>query len=217
MAKRSRPVRVLVADDHAYTRAGVRSALEAAGFEVSAEAATGRGAVEAAVSSRPDIALLDVHMPGGNGIEAAAEIRRLLPDTAVVMLSFSREDSDLIDAVRAGAAGYVLKDADPGRLPQALRDVLAGDAVLPRSAMAALAGQLAQARPRRSAAVSGKLTGRERAVAELLREGAGTDGIAEALGMSPATVRVHIKRIMDKLDVGSRSEAVERLRELAQR
>ena len=111
---------VLIADDHPATRAGVRLALERGGFVVCAEVPDGPSAIEAALRERPDVCLLDINMPG-NGIEATKAIVRQLPETAVVMLTVSRSDADLFDALRAGASGYLLKDTDPARLPHALR------------------------------------------------------------------------------------------------
>jgi two-component system, NarL family, nitrate/nitrite response regulator NarL len=123
------PMTVLVADDHAPTRAGVRSSLEADGFVVCAEASDARGAVEASVRERPDVCLLDIRMPG-SGIAAAASISAKVPETAIVMLTVSHDESDFFDALRAGAAGYLLKDTDPRLLPQLLRAVVAGEGVL---------------------------------------------------------------------------------------
>ena len=121
---------VLVADDHPPTRAGVRAALEAGGFTVCAEVADAASAVEAAVRLRPSICLVDIHMPG-NGIAAADQITRRVPEAAVVMLTVSQDDEDLFDALEAGAIGYLLKDIDPRRLPDALRAVMRGEAALP--------------------------------------------------------------------------------------
>src|SRR6185436_9962129 len=103
---------VLIADDHAAARAGVRTALEHGGFVVCAEASDGPGAVDAALRERPDACLLDVHMPGGCGIEAAAEIAARLPGTAIAMLTVSADEEDLFAAIQAGAVGYLLKDVD---------------------------------------------------------------------------------------------------------
>jgi DNA-binding NarL/FixJ family response regulator len=126
----SRAPRVLVADDHVPTRARVSMVLERGGFEVCAEAGNARSAVEAAVRERPDLCLLDVHMPG-SGITAAEEIHALLAETVVVMLTVSHEASDLADSRRAGARGYLLKDMDPGLMPDALRSALRGDEAFP--------------------------------------------------------------------------------------
>jgi CheY-like chemotaxis protein len=122
--------RVLIADDHVPTRAGIRRVLEREGFLVCGEAPTAEAAVEAALRERPDICLVDVHMPG-SGIEAAAQIITRLSETAVVMLTVSTQEVDLVESLRAGARGYLLKDMDPAQLSQALRRVLAGEVVLP--------------------------------------------------------------------------------------
>ncbi|HXG77023.1 MAG TPA: response regulator transcription factor [Gaiellaceae bacterium] len=122
---------VLLADDHPLVRLSVREELEGAGFRVCAEAGTAGDAVEAAVRERPDLCLLDVSMPG-SGLAAAAEIGRRLPATRVVMLTGSAREEDVLEAVRVGAVGYLLKEDDPARLPAALRDVLAGVPAFPR-------------------------------------------------------------------------------------
>ncbi|WP_339571101.1 response regulator [Pseudokineococcus sp. 5B2Z-1] len=135
------PVRVVVVDDHAALRGGVRAALEADGFTVVAEGATARRAVELAVEHEPDVLLLDVHMPG-SGVAAAQEVSRRLPGTAVVMLTASQDEEDLLGSLRAGARGFLLKDMDPARLGAALRGVLAGEAALPRALVARVLEEL---------------------------------------------------------------------------
>jgi DNA-binding NarL/FixJ family response regulator len=122
--------RVLVADDHVPTRTRVSMVLERGGFEVCAEAGNAAAAIEAAVRERPDLCLLDVHMPG-SGITAAEEIHALVANTVVVMLTVSHEASDLSDSRRAGARGYLLKDMDPGLMPDALLSALRGDEAFP--------------------------------------------------------------------------------------
>jgi DNA-binding NarL/FixJ family response regulator len=205
-------VRVLIADDHAHTRAGIRMALEADGFEVCAEAATGRKAVELAKEYRPEVALLDIQMPDGTGIWAAYEITEELPETVVVMLTYSREDDDLFGSLRAGAVGYLLKDTDPERLAPTLRAALAGEVTFPRSLMSRIVGAFEQPRRRKPVSVTDGLTEREQEVAELLRRGSSTEAIAETLAMAPTTVRVHISNIVKKLRVGSRAEAARLLK-----
>ena len=133
----SRPLTVLVADDHAPTRAGVRAALAEDGFVVVGEAAHADAAVDAARRERPDVCVLDIEMPG-SGIAAAARITEELPGAAVVMLTVSRDDEHLFASLRAGAIGYLLKDMDPGRLGAALRGALSGEAALPRTLVARL-------------------------------------------------------------------------------
>jgi DNA-binding NarL/FixJ family response regulator len=205
-------ISVLIADDHMPTRRDVRAALEAnPDFRVCAEAPDAPGAVDAAIREAPDVCLLDINMPG-SGIAAAWEITSRLPDTRVVMLTVSREDDDLFDALRAGAAGYLLKDTDPVRLPLALLDVVKGDAAIPRDLVARLVGEFRDRGPRRRALLgndmNGHLTSREWEVLELLRDGLTTGEIAEKLYISQVTARSHISAILKKLRVPDRSAAI---------
>jgi DNA-binding NarL/FixJ family response regulator len=204
-------IRVLIADDHPPTRAGVRAALERADFVVCAQAADARSAIEAARRERPDVCLLDIHMPG-DGIRAAESIANELPDTAVVMLTVSRTDRDLFDALRAGASGYLLKDIDPERLPLALHGVLEGEAALPRRLVALLIEEFRERKRRRRIPLVGRrsveLTDREWEVLELMRQSLSTEDIAARLFISPVTVRTHVSAILRKLQVPSREAAV---------
>ena len=206
--------RVLIADDHPPTRAGVKAALENDGFVVCAQAADARAAIEAARSERPDVCLLDIHMPG-DGIHAAETISRELPDAAVVMLTVSRTDSDLFNALRAGASGYLLKDIDPVRLPLALRGVLEGEAALPRRLVALLIEEFRERKRRRRIPLVGRrgveLTDREWEVLELMKQGLTTEEIAGRLFISPVTVRTHVSAILKKLHVTTREAALELL------
>lgn len=194
-------------------RSSVRLTLEPAGFTICAEADTAAGAVEAALRERPDVCLLDIHMPG-SGISAAAEITSQLSETAVIMLTVSRNDADLFDALRAGASGYLLKDIDPRRLPNALRGVLEGEAALPRALVARVIEEFRD-RGQRRLPLLGKrgvgLTSREWEVLELLREGLSTADIAERLFVSRVTVRRHVGSLLKKLRVPDRKAAVELL------
>jgi DNA-binding NarL/FixJ family response regulator len=207
----SDPIRVLIADDHPPTRAGVQAALERDGFIVCAQVADARGAIEAAMRERPDICLLDIQMPGG-GIKAAEVISGELPETAVVMLTVSRTHEDLFDALRAGASGYLLKDIDPARLPLALQGVLQGEAALPRQLVALLIEEFRERKRRRRIPLVGRrsvqLTDREWEVLELMRQGCTTDEIASRLFISSVTVRTHVAAILRKLHVPSREAAV---------
>lgn len=207
-------IRVLLADDHAAVRAGIKLALSGEGFEVCAEAADAPGAVEAALREQPDIALLDVNMPG-SGIKAAEEIVQKRPETVVVMLTVSRDDDDLFSALRAGAAGYLLKDTDPNRLPFALRGVLEGEAALPRGLTARLIDEFRTRGKRRRLPLMRQrgveLTEREWEVLDFLHEGLSTADIADRMSISPVTVRRHVSEILRKLRVTSREEAVKLL------
>jgi DNA-binding NarL/FixJ family response regulator len=210
----TRALRVVVADDHAPTREGVKLALDRGGFSICAEAADAQGAIEAAKRERPDVALLDINMPG-NGIQAAQVISRDVPETAVVMLTVSRADTDLFDALRAGASGYLLKDIDPARLPQALYGVLEGEAALPRHLVALLIEEFRERRGRRRIPMLGRrsveLTDREWEVLELMREGLSTEEIGNRLFISAVTVRTHVSAILKKLRVPTRAAALELL------
>lgn len=204
----------MIADDHPPQRLGVKAALEAGGFEVVAEAGDAAGAYEAAVEHKPDVALLDIHMPG-NGISAAAKIAEHLPDTAVVMLTVSRNDQDLFDALRVGASGYLLKDIDPDELPKALEGVLRGEAAIPRTLVTRLMEEFRAPNRKRRLPVMGRkgvdLTSKEWEVLDLMREGHSTADMAERLFVSPVTIRTHVSQILKKLRVKSRAEALKLL------
>jgi DNA-binding NarL/FixJ family response regulator len=201
--------RVLIADDHPPTRAGVRGALESSGnFVVCAEAASAPAAVEGALLHAPDVALLDIHMPG-SGITAAAEISTALPETAIVMLTVSRDDEDLFAALRAGARGYLLKDIDPDRLPNALNGVLAGEAALPRGLVARVIEEFrTRDSSHRRQGVLAKLTDREWQVLKAMQQGKSTAEMAAEMYVSAVTIRTHVSAILRKLHVDSRAAAI---------
>ena len=205
-------VTVLLADDHVATRAGVRGILEAAGMRVVADVATGPEAVAGALAHRPDVCLLDVCMPGG-GIEAAAEIAEQLPDVAIVMLAADATDEELLRALSAGARGYLLKDADPDRLPETLIGLLNGEAALPRRLVMRVIDELqARERRRRIPVIkpgSDPLTEREWEVLDLLGKELSTKEVSARLGISDVTVRRHLSAVMTKLGVHSRAAALD--------
>lgn len=211
--------RILIADDHEPVRRGLRMTLEHAGFRVVGECGDGEAAIAAASRLRPELCLLDVHMPFG-GIHAAREIHRRLPGTKIVMLTVSAETDDLFGALQAGACGYLLKSIDPERLPLALLGVLRAEAALPRTLVLRLIEAFRGRddepddghRPQR---LTG-LTGRESDVLELLAAGYSTSQIAPRLSIAEVTVRSHIATIMRKLEVPDRDGAIRKLRELDQ-
>ena len=207
------PIRVLIADDHAPTRADLREAVEQDDrFVVVAEAADGAGAIEAALREQPDLCLLDIRMPG-SGIAVTRELTTRLPETKVVMITVSLDDDDLLNALRAGAVGYMLKDTDLQRLPYALMDALNGGAAIPRRLVSKVVAEFRDHGPRRRAVVTERgydLTSREWEVLGLLRQGQTTSQIAARLFVSRATVRSHVAALLKKLNVPDR-EALRRL------
>ena len=209
---------VLIADDHPATRAGIRASLEADGFRVCGEVGDAKAAVEVALRERPDVCLLDVHMPG-NGIAAASRISSALENTAIVMLTVSRSDQDLFDSLRAGASGYLLKETEPQRLPLALRGVLAGEAAIPRTLAARLIEEFRERGRHRKLPLIGRrgieLTSREWEVLNLMRQGCTTEQMAGRLFVSPVTIRTHISSILKKLHVTDREAAINLLEESA--
>jgi DNA-binding NarL/FixJ family response regulator len=207
-------VKVLIADDHVPTRAGVRMALERGGLEVVAEAGNADDAVRLAARLHPDVCLLDIEMPGG-GIRAAREIRAAVPNADVLMLTVAQDESTVFDAIRAGAAGYLLKDMDPATLPEAVRKVAAGEAVLPGRLVRWLIDEVRRHETRSSSTLNESvrvpITPREREVLEMLGDRRSTAEMAAELKLSPVTVRRHVSALLGKLSVGSREEAHELL------
>jgi DNA-binding NarL/FixJ family response regulator len=201
--------RVLIGDEQAATRAGVRASLEGEGFLICSEVRDAQSAIATAIRERPDIALLDVDLPG-SGIAAAKGIAGRVPETSVVMLTASADDGDLFDALRAGAAGYLLKDTDPARLSHALHGVLGGEAAIPRTLVTRIIAEFGERSQRRlTLARRGiDLTPREWEALEMLRSGLGTDQMAERMFLSPVTVRRHVSTLLRKLGARDRASAV---------
>jgi two-component system, NarL family, nitrate/nitrite response regulator NarL len=204
--------RVLVADDHAPTRDDIRAAVEAdERFTVVAVAGDAAEAVAAAVRERPDVALLDMWMPG-SGAAAAWEITARLPATRAVMLTVSRSDQDLFAALRAGASGYLLKTMPFETIGDELAQVLDGRVAIPPELVGRLVEEFRERAPRRRAVLrrspGAQLTSREWEVLDCLRQGLGTAEIARRLFVSPATVRSHVAAVLRKLRVPDRAAAV---------
>ena len=203
-------MKVLIADDHAHIRAMVAEALVEAGFTVCAQAATADAAVLLAAQHEPDVCLLDIRMPG-DGIAAARRIAATLPDTRILMLTVSAESDDVLDALQAGADGYILKGAAPHEIAKAVQAVCAGETVIAPSVAPALVREVRRSRSRRLRAASGasvQLTEREWAILQLLDEGRSTSNVAAALFVAPVTIRTHIAAVVRKLEVNDRDEAL---------
>ena len=200
-------VSVLVIDDHPLVRQGLRAVFEATGdVEVIAEADNGVDAVRLCVEHHPDVALMDLQLPGVHGIEATRQITHAAPATAVLVLTMFDEDEMITDALRAGARGYLLKGAEQQEIERAIRAVAAGEVIFSRDVAAKVLGRyLGTAN---SSPVLPELTGRERDVLDRIATGAGNSAIADALGLAPKTVGNHISSIFAKLGVSTRAEAI---------
>ena len=208
------PLRVLLVDDHALVRSAIRQALTTDDVEVVGEAGTAEEALELAPRLRPDVLLLDIDLPGLNGIEAVRELAPRLPGTKVVMLTVSTERRDLLDAIRHGAAGYLTKDLSGEALLRAVRGLRRGDLPMSRTHAALVVEHLA--RSARSGdegeGLAALLSSREIEVLRLLSEGMTDRQIAEALAISPRTVESHVSNVLRKLGVRNRAEAAQRYR-----
>ncbi|MFQ5577155.1 MAG: response regulator [Anaerolineae bacterium] len=199
-------MRVLVADDHSLFRDGIISLLEAAQFTVVGQVGDGQAAVEAALRLRPDLVLMDVTMPRMGGLEALQQIKARLPDTQVVMLTVSDDDTTLFETIKAGARGYLLKSLNATEFLEMLNGLQRGEAAMTRRTTARLLKGLAQSaaeKPDRVAA----LTARETELLQLVARGLSNKAIAQALSVSENTVKYHLKNIMQKLHVQNRTEA----------
>ena len=202
------PIRVLVADDHAVVRDGLSLVLsQLDGFEVVGEAATGDEAVKQAVILKPDVVLMDIQMPGLDGVEATRQITDLMPSVAVLMLSMYSDEATAVGAMRAGARGYLLKGAGHAEVTAALHAVVAGQAIFGQGVADVLLAQIGTAGPTRVYPFP-KLSEREREVLDLLVVGERTNEIAAALFVSPKTVSNQLTSIYGKLGVAGRTDAI---------
>jgi DNA-binding NarL/FixJ family response regulator len=203
------PIRVMIVDDHAVVREGLRAFLTLQdGLQIVAEAADGVQAIEQARQTRPDVILMDLVMPRLDGVGAMRELRRELPECRVIVLTSFLDDERLLPAIQAGAAGYLLKNADPAQLARAVREAHEGGAIIDPTVAARLIGALADERPRAPAApASEELTAREREVLELIAGGRSNKRIAFELGISEKTVKTHVGHLLAKLGVNDRTQA----------
>jgi len=205
-------MRVLLIDDHALVRKGIEELLQSRGVQAVASVGSGEEGVRRARELSADLILLDVKMPGMNGIETLKELRASGVGAPVVMLTMSREDADLSAALRAGAQGYLLKDIEPEELLPALEAALRGDNVVARELVGSLARLVRgdagpQRTARRPAAPFAELTPRELEILECIADGFSNKMIARALEITDGTVKLHVKAILRKLGMRSRVEA----------
>jgi DNA-binding NarL/FixJ family response regulator len=203
-------IRVLIADDHAHFRALIAETIEEAGMTVCAQAATAATATQLALEHRPDVCLLDIRMPG-DGITAARRIAATLQDVRILMLTVSAESDDVLDALQAGADGYILKDTPTEDIPNAIRAVLDGEVVIARTVTPALVDEIRRSRERRLRTTTGasvQLTEREWEILQLMDGGGTTSSIATSLYVAPVTIRSHIAALMHKLEVRHRNDAL---------
>jgi DNA-binding NarL/FixJ family response regulator len=206
-------MRILLVDDHPITRAALAALLDQHGFSVVGEAGDGKEAIELARRLRPQLVLLDLSMPGLDGLRALPRLREAVPETEVVVLTASGTEENLLAAIRGGAAGYLLKSEPPERIAEFLRGVAHGEAALSGEVARRLLEQVREGGVARGVpdAIAQSLSARELEVLLLLDEHLGTDEIAARLFISEHTVRSHVKSLLRKLKVSSRREALEAL------
>ena len=206
--------RILLVDDHPLTRSALAGLLSQHGFEVVGEAEDGEEAITCAQRLRPDLILLDLSMPGLDGLSALPRLREAAPDCEVVVLTASGTEENLLGAIRGGAAGYLLKSEPPERIVGFLRGVANGEAALSGTVARRLLEQVRAGGGRGSGvpdSIAAVLSARELEVLLLLDEHLGTDEIAKRLFVSEHTVRSHVKRLLRKLGVSSRRDGLEAL------
>ena len=198
-------IRVLIADDHAVVRQGLRTFLELQDdIEVVADVADGEAALRAAEEHQPDVVLMDLVMPGGGGVEAIRALREARPEARVLVLTSFLDDDKVFPAVRAGAAGYLLKDVEPAELVRAIRTVDDGEALLHPAVAARLMEEISETeRP----AAEEALTAREREVLALIARGMPNKLIALELEIAEKTVKTHVSSILSKLGLTDRTQA----------
>ncbi len=209
----SDPIRIVIADDHDGFRSGLAALLAAQpAFELVGQATDGSEAVELALALQPDVVLMDLAMPGLDGVSAARLIAETSPHIAVLVLTMADDDVAVFDALRAGARGYLLKGADRGELSRAIQAVAAGEAIFGPDVARRLM-QFFAASPAVQTTAFPELSEREREILELIARGLSNQQIVDRLVISPKTVRNHVSNIFGKMQVRDRAEAVVRARE----
>jgi DNA-binding NarL/FixJ family response regulator len=208
------PLHVLIADDHPLFRHGLSSLLSASpDFEVVGEATTGEEAIELSAKLQPDVILMDIQMPGVNGIEATRHILHTSPNIRVLIITMFEDDASVFTAMRAGARGYALKDAQKADMLQAIRAVGRGEAIFSPAIATRLIDFFAAPRPVAPPQAFPELTEREREILNFIAQGSSNTEIATRLVLSPNTVRNYVSNIFSKLQVADRAQAIIRARE----
>lgn len=203
-------IRVLIADDHPVVRDGLRLILDRRDdLEVVGEAADGRSAVEVALRTRPDVAIIDLDMPRLDGVRVIAELARTLPACRCLVLTLHEDDRHLSDALASGAAGFLVKGASSADIERAVRTAAAGQVVLAAEVAPRVAAALAAGRQRRGGDALRHLTERELDLLELLAAGADNAAISRTLHLAPKTVRNQVSALLDRLGVADRAAAAE--------
>jgi DNA-binding NarL/FixJ family response regulator len=207
-------IRVLIADDHPLFRKGLRALLASQpDVDVVGEATGGSEAITLAETLQPDIILMDLQMPGATGIAATRQILDASPHIRILMVTLFQDDDSVFAALRAGARGYILKDADEAEMLRAVRAVNGGEAIFSPAVAARLIDFFAAPRPALRPRAFPELTEREESILRLIAEGINNTDIATRLGLSLKTVRNHISNIFSKLQVADRAQAIVRARE----
>lgn len=207
-------IRILIADDHPLFRKGLRSLITTfTDMEIIGEAATGQEAIQLASTLQPDIILMDLQMPGATGIRATSEILHASPHIRILMVTLFEDEDSVFAALRAGARGYILKDADEAEIVRAIRSVADGEAIFSPSIASRLIDFFAAPRPVAPPRTFPELTEREHAVLSLIAQGVNNGEIANRLNISVKTVRNHVSNIFSKLQVVDRAQAIIRARE----
>ena len=202
-------VRVMVVDDHEIMRDGLREILERSrGFEVVGQAADGAAAVRLAQDLKPDVIIMDVMMPVKNGVEASREITDMLPETRVLILTASTENNAVMEAVAAGATGYLQKHSGKDTLLRTVHDVAMGEYRIPADVIRRVFAGTQESGRRKEVRELGRVTARERGILALFAQGMSYAQIAQARGSKPLTIRNAVYRIQDKLGIGTRQELV---------
>jgi DNA-binding NarL/FixJ family response regulator len=206
--KIDQPVRLLLADDHRMLRESLRRAMEDNGFDVVGEAPDGAEAVRLAEELRPDVILMDVTMPVLDGVEATRQVRDRVPGTQVVILTMHADKEVLVDAIRAGAAGYLVKDCSTEEVVDTVRKAAAGETALSAELAASMLGEVRDLVQREDAGAEPIISKREEEVLQLIADGLSTTEVAAKLYISVKTVKNHLASIYQKLDTRDRTQAV---------